>query len=47
MVMLLILIPYLASREFAVALGEGRLWDLLLEYRDGLDHGGPAHVAKE
>lgn len=46
-VMLLILIPYLASREFAVALGEGRLWDLLLEYRDGLDHGGPAHVAKE
>lgn len=39
-VMLLILIPYLASREFAVALGEGQLWDLLLEYRDGLDHGG-------
>ncbi|APO72749.1 hypothetical protein IE4872_PD02238 (plasmid) [Rhizobium gallicum] len=46
-VMLLILIPYLASREFAVALGEGRLWDLLFEYRDGPNHERSAHVAKE
>ncbi|WP_081160258.1 hypothetical protein [Ensifer aridi] len=46
-VMLLILIPYLASREFAVALGEGRLWDLLFDYRDGLHHDGSANIAKE
>ncbi|WEX78879.1 hypothetical protein PYH37_003816 [Sinorhizobium numidicum] len=46
-IMLLILIPYLASREFAVALGEGRLWDLLFEYRDGLHHDGSANIAKE
>jgi hypothetical protein len=33
LIMLLILIPYLASRELNVALGEGRLWTLLLERR--------------
>jgi hypothetical protein len=33
--MLLILIPYVASRELNVALGDGRLWELLLEHRSG------------
>ncbi|SJM29218.1 hypothetical protein [Mesorhizobium delmotii] len=33
LIMLLILIPYLASREVNVALGEGRLWTLLFEHR--------------
>jgi len=46
-VMLLILVPYLASREFAVALGQGRLWDLLFDYRDGLHRGRSANFAKE
>lgn len=32
-IMLLILIPYLASRELDVELGKGRLWSLLLEHR--------------
>lgn len=32
-IMLLILIPYLASRELDVALGKGRLWSLLFEHR--------------
>ncbi|UWU16976.1 hypothetical protein N2599_29665 (plasmid) [Rhizobium sullae] len=45
-IMLLILIPYLASRELDVALGEGRLWDLLLAYRDRIDHDRPV-VSKE
>ncbi|NZD60140.1 hypothetical protein HX900_03285 [Rhizobium sp. WYCCWR 11290] len=47
LIMLLILIPYPASREFAVALGEGRLWGLLFEYRDGVDHERSTRVAKE
>jgi hypothetical protein len=33
-IMLLILIPYLASRELDVALGKGRLWGLLFDHRD-------------
>ncbi|RVB80215.1 MULTISPECIES: hypothetical protein [unclassified Mesorhizobium] len=33
LIMLLILIPYLASRELNVALGEGRLWTLVFEHR--------------
>lgn len=32
LIMLLILIPYVASRELNVALGEGRLWALLFEH---------------
>jgi hypothetical protein len=32
-IMLLILIPYLASRELGVALGKGRLWSLFFEHR--------------
>ena len=32
-IMLLVLIPYLASRELDVALGEGRLWQILFESR--------------
>ena len=35
LIMLLILTPYLASRELNVALGEGRLWALLFEHRAG------------
>ena len=46
LVMLLILIPYLASRELEVALGEGRLWDLVFEYRDGLHHDRSANVTE-
>jgi len=45
-VMLLILIPYLASRELDVALGEGRLWDLVREYRDGLHHDRSANITE-
>ncbi|MCF6110862.1 hypothetical protein [Mesorhizobium muleiense] len=47
LIMLLILIPYLASRELNVALGEGRLWKLLLERRDGLRSAGLAATARE
>jgi hypothetical protein len=36
LIMLLILIPYVASRELNVALGAGRLWTLLFEHRVGL-----------
>jgi hypothetical protein len=36
LIMLLILIPYVASRELNVALGEGRLWTLLFEHGVGL-----------
>jgi hypothetical protein len=32
-IMLLILIPYLASRELDVVLGKGRLWSLFFEHR--------------
>lgn len=35
LIMLLILIPYMASRELSVALGEGRIWTLLFEHRAG------------
>jgi hypothetical protein len=35
LIMLLILIPYLVSRELNVALGEGRLWTLLFGPRGG------------
>lgn len=35
LIMLLILIPYVASRELNVALGEGRIWTLLFEHRAG------------
>jgi hypothetical protein len=38
-IMLLILIPYLASRELNVVLGEGRLWQILFERRAGLQSG--------
>jgi hypothetical protein len=31
LIMLLVLIPYLASRELDVALGEGRLWEMLFK----------------
>ncbi|WP_287174799.1 hypothetical protein [Mesorhizobium sp.] len=44
LIMLLILIPYLASREVDVALGEGRLWTLLF---DGPQSAGLAAAAKE
>jgi hypothetical protein len=44
-IMLLILIPYLASRELNVALGEGRLWQLLFEHRAGLGSDGSPHNA--
>ncbi|HEV2897276.1 MAG TPA: hypothetical protein VGX71_05425 [Pseudaminobacter sp.] len=37
LIMLLILIPYIASRELNVALGEGRIWTLLFKRRDGGD----------
>ncbi|MBY2933788.1 hypothetical protein HF265_29885 [Rhizobium leguminosarum] len=33
-IMLLILIPYLASRELGAALGRGRLWSLFFEHRE-------------
>ena len=33
LIMLLILIPYLASKELDVALGEGWLWRILFEHR--------------
>jgi hypothetical protein len=33
LIMLLILIPYLASKELDVALGEGRLWEILFKHR--------------
>ncbi|MBY3233780.1 hypothetical protein [Rhizobium laguerreae] len=33
-IMLLILIPYLASRELGVVLGKGRLWSLFFEHRE-------------
>ena len=35
LIMLLILIPYLASKELDVVLGEGRLWKMLFERRAG------------
>ena len=44
LVMLLILIPYLAFKEVDEALGQGRIWQVMLEYRDGRrvrTHGGP------
>jgi hypothetical protein len=44
LIMLLILIPYLASRELDVALGEGRLWKMLFEHRAGLPSGGSAEA---
>lgn len=44
LIMLLILIPYLASREVDVALGEGRLWTLLF---DEPQSAGLAATAKE
>jgi hypothetical protein len=46
LIMLLILIPYLASRELNVALGEGRLWTLLFEHRDGHQAAGLAAAAE-
>jgi hypothetical protein len=36
LIVLLVLIPYLASRELDVALGEGRLWELLFKQSVGL-----------
>ncbi|WP_192179880.1 hypothetical protein [Mesorhizobium amorphae] len=47
LIMLLILIPYLASRELNVALGEGRLWTLLFEHRDGRQSAGLAATARK
>jgi hypothetical protein len=38
-IMLLILIPYLAFRELDQVLGEGRLWQILFEYRAGTQSG--------
>jgi hypothetical protein len=35
-IVFLILVPYLTSREIDVALGEGRLWDILFEQRGAL-----------
>ena len=32
-IIMLILIPYLASRELDIALGEGRLWEMLFQRR--------------
>ncbi len=40
LIMLLILIPYLAFRELSEVLGEGRLRQILLDYRTGSAHGG-------
>jgi hypothetical protein len=40
LIMLLILIPYLAFRELSEVLGEGRLRQILLDYRTGSTHGG-------
>lgn len=39
LIMLLILIPYLAFRELDEVLGEGRLWQILLDYRTGSQSG--------
>jgi hypothetical protein len=39
LIMLLILIPYLAFRELNVVLGEGRLRQILLDYRTGYQSG--------
>ena len=40
LIMLLILIPYLASKELDVALGEGRAWEMLFEHRAGFSPDG-------
>jgi hypothetical protein len=47
LIMLLILIPYLASRELNVALGEGRLWTLLFEHRGKARSAGLPANARE
>ena len=46
-IVLLILVPYMAFREFAVVLGEGSLRQLLLERRAGPRSGGswPGHAS--
>jgi hypothetical protein len=41
LIMLLILIPYLASRELDIALGEGRLWEILFGQGVGPHSGRP------
>ena len=39
LIMLLILIPYVAFRELSEVLGEGRLRQILLDYRTGTPRG--------
>jgi hypothetical protein len=40
-IMLLILIPYLAFKELNAAMGEGRIWQLLVERHAGRRRAGP------
>ena len=47
LIMLLILIPYIAFREISAALGEHRLWQLLVARRQGVAASRRAHLAPE
>jgi hypothetical protein len=44
LIMLLILIPYIAFGEVSAALGEGRLWQLLIAHRQGAAASGRAQL---
>jgi hypothetical protein len=47
LIMLLVLVPYLASNEVNAALGEGRLWALLFEHRAGPQSDRSSKIAGE